>query len=814
MADSEPAISANGAEQSDVYNAENIKVLKGLSAVRKRPAMYIGSTGTTGLHHLVYEVVDNSIDEALAGFCSKIDVTIHIDNSITVEDNGRGIPVDWHEKEQMPAAQVVMTVLHAGGKFDKSSYKVSGGLHGVGVSVVNALAEEMLLEVRRDNKIWKQQYQKGDAVSELKAEGETERNGTKIHFKPDPEIFTETEYNFDTLANRLRELAFLNSGVYINIRDERDDNEVTFHYEGGIKSFVEHLNRNKKALHPIPIYFSADRDGIMMEFAIQYNDGYHEKLYTFANNINTTEGGTHLSGFKSALTRSVNNYASANNLFKNLKSNLSGDDIREGMTAVISVKIPEPQFEGQTKTKLGNSEVKGLVETIVNEKLGEFFEENPAICKKIIGKSIEAALAREAARKARDLTRRKSALEGSSLPGKLADCQEKDPALSELFIVEGDSAGGSAKQARDRKTQAILPLKGKILNVEKARFDKMLNNEEIRTIITALGTGIGADDFDISRLRYHKIVIMTDADVDGSHIRTLLLTFFYRQMPELVERGYLYIAQPPLFRVGKGKKGVYQKNTEDLDLYLLNRACEKVSVNVAGMSFTGNTLKNLLRNQLMQYVHLLDILAQRGYNRQIIEILLGQKIDSKAHLRDRAKLEKLRIHYRDLGFGVGEIVENDEHGTLEFDVAQGKNGSMIKRRIGIYLINMGVFQNLCKLMWGEGVRKGLADFDKPPFEIRYKDKTELIEDKVELLDRILAIGRGGLNIQRYKGLGEMNPEQLWETTMDQKKRSMLQVRVEDVDNADSMFTILMGDEVEPRRNFIVENALTVTNLDI
>ena len=814
MADSELAISVEEAKKSDAYNAENIKVLKGLSAVRKRPAMYIGSTGSLGLHHLVYEVVDNSIDEALAGFCSKIDVTIHIDNSITVEDNGRGIPVDWHEKEKMPAAQVVMTVLHAGGKFDKSSYKVSGGLHGVGVSVVNALAEEMLLEVKRDGKIWKQKYQKGEAITEITAEGETEKTGTKIHFKPDPEILTETEYNFDTLVTRLRELAFLNSGVYISIRDERNDAEATFHYEGGIKSFVEYLNRNKKILHSEPVYFSAERDGIIAEIAIQYNDGYHEKLYTFANNINTTEGGTHLSGFKSALTRSVNNYASANNMFKNLKSNLSGDDIREGMTAVISVKIPEPQFEGQTKTKLGNSEVKGLVETIVNEKLGEYFEENPSICKKIISKSIEAALAREAARKARDLTRRKNALEVSSLPGKLADCQEKDPSLSELFIVEGDSAGGSAKQARARKTQAILPLKGKILNVEKARFDKMLNNDEIRTIITALGSGIGADDFDISKLRYHKIIIMTDADVDGSHIRTLLLTFFYRQMPELVERGYLYIAQPPLFRVGKGKKGVYQKNTEELNLFLLDRACEKVSINVAGMSFTGNPLKNLVKNQLMQYVRHLDVLAQRGYNREIIEVLLSQKIDGRAHLRDRGKLEKLRAYYENLGFGVGEIVENDEHDTLEFDVAQGKNGSMIKRRIGIYLIKMGTYQNLCKLMWGENARKGLADFDKPPFNMSYNDKTEFVDDKVSLLESILRVGRGGLNIQRYKGLGEMNPDQLWETTMDPERRSMLQVRVEDVDNADSMFTILMGDEVEPRRNFIVDNALTVTNLDV
>ena len=807
MAKSKPSAGAKKADSNEHYGADNIKVLKGLSAVRKRPAMYIGSTGSLGLHHLVYEVVDNSIDEALAGFCDNILVTIHVDNSVTVDDNGRGIPVDWHDKEKMPAAQVVMTVLHAGGKFDKSSYKVSGGLHGVGVSVVNALSSELHLEVRRDKKVWKQTYERGKPTTELVAEGKTNRNGTRITFKPDPEVFTELEFNFDVLSQRLRELAFLNSGIQITIIDQRTDKQHVFHYKGGISSFVQHLNRNRKALHAKPIFFLAERDGIIAEIAIQYNDGYSEQVFSFANNINTTDGGTHLSGFKSGVTRTINAYATANNMLKQLKANLSGDDVREGMTAVISVKIPEPQFEGQTKTKLGNSEVKGLVENIVNEKLGEYFEENPAVTRRVISKSIESARAREAARKARDLTRRKSALEISSLPGKLADCQEKDPAASELFIVEGDSAGGSAKQARDRRTQAILPLKGKILNVEKARFDKMLGNEEIRTIITALGTGIGADDFSIAKLRYHKIIIMTDADVDGSHIRTLLLTFFYRQMPEVVERGYLYIAQPPLFRVAKGKKGSYLKNDEELNTYLLERASEKVMVKVNGKTFNGKRLQGIM-HQLTSYSQFVELLAKRGFNREVVEVLLKKNVRYKKQFEDSQMAAKLRAHFEKQGFSVGDLIENEEYGTFEFDVAQGKNGTMIFRRIGLDLIGMVEYKELYALS------HNLGEFDQPPFSIAENGTLEEVEDKLDLLQRVLAVGRSGLSIQRYKGLGEMNPDQLWDTTMEHEKRILLQVRVDDVVEADGMFTILMGDEVEPRRKFIEDNALAVTNLDI
>jgi DNA gyrase subunit B len=804
----ETSVSKKKADPNEpAYNADNIKVLKGLSAVRKRPAMYIGSTSSLGLHHLVYEVVDNSIDEALAGYCDKITVVIHMDNSVTVEDNGRGIPVDWHDKENMSAAEVVMTVLHAGGKFDKGSYKVSGGLHGVGVSVVNALSVELNLEVRRDGKVWKQVYERGIPKSPLAGEGKTKRSGTKITFKPDPEVFTELLYNFDILSSRLRELAFLNSGITIQITDERFDKEHEFHYKGGISSFVEHLNRNKKVLHPKPIFFIAERAYVVAEISIQYNDGYSDQVFSFANNINTTEGGTHLSGFKAAVTRTLNSYAQGNSLLKNLKNNLSGDDVREGMTAVISVKIPEPQFEGQTKTKLGNSEVKGLVEAIVNEKLGEFLEENPAVARKVITKGVEAARAREAARKARDLTRRKSALEVSSLPGKLADCQEKDPANSELYIVEGDSAGGSAKQARDRKNQAILPLKGKILNVEKARFDKILTNDEIRNIITALGTGIGGDDFDISKLRYHKIVIMTDADVDGSHIRTLLLTFFFRQMPQVVERGHLYIAQPPLFRVAKGKKGQYLKNEDEYNAYLIERASDKISVKINGRSYSGKRLEGVL-HQLIRYNDYLSRLARRGFCKEVIETLLDKKIRWKNQLDDAQKVGKLRSHFAELGFDLNEVTENEEQGTYGFDVAQGKNGASVWRRVGIDLINMIEYKEL--LVLGQQ----LSDFDNPPFMIDTGNDPVEAVDKVDLLNKSLKIGRGSLTIQRYKGLGEMNADQLWETTMDPEKRLFLQVRVDDVVEAEKMFTILMGDDVESRRNFIMANALTVTNLDV
>src|ERR1700732_3531233 len=606
------------------YDATSIKVLGGIEAVRKRPAMYIGSTGEMGLHHLVWEVVDNSVDESMAGFCDEINVVVHDDNSVTVIDNGRGIPVDMHATEKKPAAEVVMTVLHAGGKFDNDSYKVSGGLHGVGVSVVNALSETLDLEIWRNGQVYQQSYERGTPAGELEVTGTTKRRGTKVTFKPDPLIFETTAFSFDILAQRLRELAFLNGGIVITLDDERDGKSHKFHYEGGIVSFVTHLNTNKAAVNEKPIYMRGDRDGVDAEIALQWNDGYAETIYSFANNINTHEGGTHLSGFRSALTRTINYYASKNNLAKDLKESITGEDIREGLTGVISVKIPRPQFEGQTKTKLGNTEVKGIVEAILNDKLGAFLEENPGVARKIIGKAIDAARAREAARKARDLVRRKGALDGSSLPGKLADCQERDPALSELYIVEGESAGGSAKQGRDRRFQAILPLKGKILNVEKARFDKMLGSDEIKTMIAALGCGIGAEDFDLTKLRYHRIIIMTDADVDGSHIRTLLLTFFYRQLPLIIENGYIYIAQPPLFRVKRGKFETYIKDERELDAFLIKRATEArvVRIPTSGIEISGAELEKLL-HKMIAHQKLLQVVERRGHPREIVEALVA-----------------------------------------------------------------------------------------------------------------------------------------------------------------------------------------------
>ena len=787
------------------YGADSIKVLEGLSAVRKRPAMYIGSTGVLGLHHLVYEVVDNSIDEALAGYCDEVSVTIHVDGSVTVEDNGRGIPTEIHPSQKKSAAEVVLTVLHAGGKFDSDSYKVSGGLHGVGVSVVNALSSLLELEIRRGGKIYRQTYRRGVPDAPLAEEGDTIKRGTKITFWPDPEIFETTEFSFETLSQRLRELAFLNGGVRINIADERSDKRHDFHYEGGIVSFVEYLNRAKNALHPQPVHLSGNREGVEIEVAIQYNDGYDEKIFTFANNINTHEGGTHLIGFKAALTRTMNAYATANNLLKNVKVTISGDDLREGMTAVVSVKIPQPQFEGQTKTKLGNSEVKGYVETLMNEKLATYLEENPQVARRVLEKSIDAARAREAARKARDLTRRKGALEGLSLPGKLADCQEKDPALCEIYLVEGDSAGGSAKQGRDRKYQAILPLKGKILNVEKARFDKMLTSNEIRTLITAMGTGIGKDDFDVAKLRYHRIIIMTDADVDGSHIRTLLLTFFFRQMPELVERGHLYIAQPPLYKAKRGKKEIYLKDDATLLDYLLNEGVEGMTVTMekSGRVLRGKQIIPTLRN-ILDFNDHFEKVVHKGVNREVLRIFVQGKIVNGfadmvdlEPLAERLKSVEPKADFQVLTepsrilFTLGNIRARIDQGVLE-TLSSHEYKLLIQSYRQVEEICLGE----CALISSEG-----------------KDE-ESLTTRQELLEFFIARAKKGQYIQRYKGLGEMNPEQLWETTMDPEKRVLLQVKIEDAVEADEVFTVLMGDQVEPRREFIENNALNVSNLDI
>ncbi|ORJ58249.1 DNA topoisomerase (ATP-hydrolyzing) subunit B [Geothermobacter hydrogeniphilus] len=792
------------------YQADSIQVLEGLEAVRKRPAMYIGSTAVNGLHHLVYEVVDNSIDEALANYCDDIVVTLHIDNSCTVEDNGRGIPVDMHSGQNKSAAEVVMTVLHAGGKFDdkgEGAYKVSGGLHGVGVSVVNALSSHLELEIRRDGFVWSQSYDRGVPNGPLTKGKETRLHGTKVTFWPDAEIFETTEFSFEILSRRLRELAFLNAGVKIRIIDERTDpeKEHTFQYEGGIASFVEYLNRAKNSLHPHPIYIHGEKDNCDVEIAIQYNDGYDEKIFSFTNNINTHEGGTHLSGFKAALTRTLNTYATANNLLKNLKTTISGDDLREGMAAVISVKIPDPQFEGQTKTKLGNSEVKGHVETLMNEKLAEFLEENPAVAKKILEKGIEAARAREAARKARDLTRRKGVLDSLALPGKLADCQEKDPALCEVYLVEGDSAGGSAKQGRDRRYQAILPLKGKILNVEKARFDKMLTSQEIRTMITAMGTGIGKDDFSIEKLRYHRIIIMTDADVDGSHIRTLLLTFFFRQMPEVVERGYLYIAQPPLYKVKRGKKEIYLKDEPALQEYLLNEGVEGMSVELPGDGKTlrGKQIVPTLRN-IIEFRDLFNRKVHKGINPELLRIFVEGKIQNG--FRDMEDLTPLAEKLKAFEPRAEYLVLNDPPRIL---FTLGTTRARVDRNVleliatHEYKLLLQAYRQVENLIpSGEAVISS------------EKGEEARVESSGELLDYFLARARKGQYIQRYKGLGEMNPEQLWETTMDPEKRVLLQVKVEDAVMADEIFTVLMGDQVEPRREFIETNALNVSNLDI
>ena len=843
---------------SDEYGADKIKVLEGLEAVRKRPAMYIGSTGAPGLHHLVYEIVDNSIDEALAGFCDQVNVTIHIDNSITVVDNGRGIPVDLHASGKS-AAEVVLTVLHAGGKFDNDSYKVSGGLHGVGVSVVNALSERLDLEIWRNGNVYQQSYERGIPHTDLVVAGTTQKRGTKVTFKPDTQIFETTEYSFDTLAQRLRELAFLNGGILITIDDERDGKNHKFQYEGGIASFVQHLNKNKAVVNDKPIFMKGEKDGIDAEIALQWNDAYTELVFSFANNINTHEGGTHLSGFRAALTRTINAYAAKNNLAKDLKdASISGDDIREGLTGVISVKIPRPQFEGQTKTKLGNTEVKGIVEAIINDRLGQFLEENPAVARRVIGKAVDAARAREAARKARDLVRRKGALDGSSLPGKLADCQERDPAQSELYIVEGESAGGSAKQGRDRRFQAILPIKGKILNVEKARFDKMLGSDEIKTMIAALGCGIGTEDFDIEKLRYHRIIIMTDADVDGSHIRTLLLTFFYRQMPQLIDRGHVFIAQPPLFRAKRGRTETYIKDERELESFLIRRAVESRVVTMAdGAELFGETLEHRLQ-KMMGYRKLLQQVTRRGIPPEIVTALLHVDARDKSFFDTRDRLEVLsqRMTTPNRTVNVGR---DDEHNAFFLDVEDRSHGYPRRFVLGVDFISSGEYRTLMnayreihdirfpvvvKTMEAaaradevdeattaaaDGSAIGGAALDEAtrlaaepqdrgaePAGARSakKEPDTRLADPDAFVDYFITAGKKGIAVNRYKGLGEMNPDTLWTTTMDPDIRTLLEVRAEDHAEADQMFTTLMGDQVEPRRKFIEDNALDVRNLDV
>jgi DNA gyrase subunit B len=790
--------------KSGEYGAEDIKVLKGLEGVRKRPAMYIGNTSVEGLHHLVYEVIDNSVDESLAGFCSKIDITIHTEGSVTVVDNGRGIPAGPHpgDPKNRTAAEIAMTELHAGGKFESKAYKISGGLHGVGVSVVNALSEWLDLEIKQNGDVFEQHYDRGAASGPMSKVGRTSRRGTKITFKPDSEVFDTLEFNYDTLAHRFRELAFLNKGLSITIIDERSSKKETFMYEGGIMSFVEHLNKNKTILHPKPIYILKEKDGVTVEIAIQYNDSYTETLHSFANNINTKEGGSHLAGFKAALTRTTNSYAASSGLLKSSKDSVSGDDIREGLTAVVSVKLPHPQFEGQTKTKLGNSEIKGIVESIVNDVLGHYFETNPAVVKKIIDKAIQASRAREAARKARELTRRKGALEDSGLPGKLADCAEKDPVLSEIFIVEGDSAGGSAKQGRDRHTQAILPLKGKILNVEKARFDKMLSSDEIKILITALGMGIGSEDFNIEKARYHKIVIMTDADVDGAHIRTLLLTFFFRQMPEVIEKGFLYIAQPPLFRVKKGKTERYIQSEGQLENMLFEMAVGDIKI-INGKSLTGKGIIPYIQN-LSKFEKLLEWFSIRKNDTSVIKALLHYNLNKdllKSKKECTALINKLKKEFPDLS---EEIKKDEEHEAFRIELKRDR----LKLTIDDEFLASPEFREL-KNLFSE-----LSGLGHPPYNVSHKDEKHEFGSSRELFDFILTIAKKGINIQRYKGLGEMNPEQLWDTTMNPEDRTLLQVTVEDSIKAEQIFSTLMGDQVEPRKEFIATHALEVRNLDI
>jgi DNA gyrase subunit B len=864
-------------EPQKKYDSTNIKILEGLEAVRKRPAMYIGGTGVAGLNHLVFELVDNSVDEAIAGYCSEVEVTIHINNSVTVSDNGRGIPVDIHPDKKISAAEVVMTVLHAGGKFDKDTYKVSAGLHGVGVSVVNALSNKLSLEIKREGQTYCQKYEKGKPLKPLEKTGKSETSGTKITFLPDETIFTELSFGYDALSNRLRELSFLNKGLKIHFHDERNGKDNRFYYEGGIVSFLKHLSENKKVLHAEPIYIEREKEEGLLELALMYNDGYNEEIFTFVNNVNTRDGGTHLSGFRSALTRTINSYAVQNKMLKNNDISLTGEDVREGMIAVLSIKIPEPQFEGQTKGKLGNTEVKGLVEQIVNEQLGKFLEEQPSIAKAIVSKAIGAAIAREAAKKAKDLVRRKNALEISALPGKLADCSEKDPSLCEVYIVEGDSAGGSAKQGRDRKFQAILPIKGKILNVEKARDDKMLASDEIRTLVTALGTGIKSD-FELGKLRYHKVIIMTDADVDGAHIRTLLLTFFYRQMEALVKAGNLYIAQPPLFKIKKGKKEKYLKDEKSLFEFLVEEGTEAMEITAGGnggKTYSGKDLITLVRD-LVRYEDYFGRVVKNNIPRRILNGLVRIEVDSKCFNSVEKLIEvtvrlfediineenKKIIDYNGkalnlpIQFLEGSKVKWDVENKLQqfkLDLNKNNQENIISKTThgqnkinlsstvkdvslhvnfdaenGLYeLIILGVdqgrefkiifnaeFMNSIIMQKIVEVYEPLRKMDKSPFQLTAGKEIMDAESKHDLLEKILEAAKKGISIQRYKGLGEMNPLQLWETTMDPENRILLQVQAEDVYESDELFTKLMGEAVEPRRKFIEDNALEAQNVDV
>ncbi len=787
-----------GPRNGDDYTASDIKALEGLEAVRKRPAMYIGDTASYGLHHLVFEAVDNSVDEALAGYCQNIRVVLHTDGSVTVVDDGRGIPVDEWGGTGRSAAEVVLTKLHAGGKFENSGYKVSGGLHGVGISVVNALSEWLELEIRRDGKVYTQRYDRGKPQADLAAGEKTTKRGTTIRFKPDPEIFEETTFSFDVLSNRLRELAFLNKGLKIQIEDERDEKKLTFLYSGGIRQFVEYINQNKTPIHPKVLYFEGRKGDIEVEVALQYNDGYQENVFSFANNINTREGGTHLTGFRAALTRTIGAYAQANGFLKNFKGGLSGEDVREGLTAVISVRLREPQFEGQTKAKLGNSEVKGLVESVVNDKLAQSFEEDPTTARKIAEKTVRAAQAREAARKARELTRKKG-IDDDNLPGKLAECSERDPAARELFLVEGDSAGGSAKQGRDRRTQAILPLRGKIINAEKARYDKVLSHQEIRLLISALGTGIGPEEFDVAKLRYHKVILMTDADVDGAHIRTLLLTFFFRHMVAVIETGYLYIAQPPLFKLKRGKSEKYLLSERELDHELLLLGADKAQLrygNGKGGKTVGEERLGKFVADLVEFRHVRDRLAKRGIPGAWVE----------AFVRHRP-LTRKRISRETLLAELGRaLARPDAHFSVR---GETEDGILAVGQVGgeERVLNLNLFESA---EWAKLVEvyAQIEAFDRPPFTLVAPAGTEIpVASKEAVVDQILQLGRAGASVQRYKGLGEMNAEQLWETTMNPEMRTLLRVTMDDAVAADDIFTKLMCDQVEPRRDYIAMHAL-------